>query len=122
VLSAAGADLHALSGRQQTARPLYQAVENDRIATSVTFDNEISENRTAIEIETEDRVGLLYSIAETLAALNVDISAAKIFTEKGAAMDTFYVSEASGGKILDAARQKKIQFALTAAIGALDAA
>jgi [protein-PII] uridylyltransferase len=122
VLSADGTDLHALIARQQTARPLYQAVENDRIATSVTFDNEISENRTAIEIETEDRVGLLYAIAETLAALNVDISAAKIFTEKGAAMDTFYVSETNGGKILDPARQKKVQLALTAAIGALGAA
>ncbi|MFM2081410.1 MAG: hypothetical protein RL380_101, partial [Verrucomicrobiota bacterium] len=46
----------------------------------------------------------------------------KIFTEKGAAMDTFYVSETSGGKILDPARQKKVQLALTAAIGALGAA
>ncbi|MFM2082887.1 MAG: hypothetical protein RL380_1578 [Verrucomicrobiota bacterium] len=122
VLSADGVDLHALIGRQQTTRPLYQPVENDRITTSVTFDNEISEDRTTIEVETEDRVGLLYAIAETLSALRVDISAAKIFTEKGAALDTFYVSEVGGGKILDATRQKKIQLSLAAAIGALDAA
>ena len=121
VLSANGVDLHALIGRQPLVRPLYQAVENERIVTSVTFDNEISENRTAIEIETEDRVGLLYAIAETMAALRVDISAAKIFTEKGAAMDTFYVSELDGGKILNASRQKNIKLSLAAAIGALDA-
>lgn len=122
VLVGGGVDLHALIRKQQTARPLYQANEGERIETHLAFDNEISENRTAIELETEDRVGLLYTISQVLAAEAVDISAAKIFTEKGAAMDTFYVGELNGSKVSDPARQRVIEFALRTAIAALDAA
>ncbi len=120
VLAGDGEDLHALIQRQAIARPLYQANEGERIQTRIVFDNEISENRTAVELETEDRVGLLFTIVETLATLALDISAAKIFTEKGAAMDTFYVSELDGRKIADAGRQKNIERALLAAIAKLD--
>ena len=41
-------------------RPLYQAYTGERIPTQVRFDNESSDTRTLIEIETEDRLGLLY--------------------------------------------------------------
>ncbi|MCX6894298.1 MAG: [protein-PII] uridylyltransferase, partial [Verrucomicrobia bacterium] len=51
VLGDGKVDLHALIKRQHTARPLYQANEGERIETHIAFDNEISENRTAIEIE-----------------------------------------------------------------------
>ena len=115
-------DLHALIKKLPITRPLYQANEGERLETHLAFDNEISENRTALEIETEDRVGLLYIIAQTLAAEAVDISAAKIFTEKGAAMDTFYVGELDGRKITDPGRQRAIEFALRTAIAHLDAA
>jgi [protein-PII] uridylyltransferase len=114
--------LQALISRQKPARPIYQAHENEHIETSLHFDNEISENRTALEIETEDRVGLLHVIALALAALRVDISAAKIFTEKGAALDTFYIREIGGAKILDGGRQAEIERAVRAGIKSLDRA
>ena len=122
VLAGEAVDLPGLIKQQRTARPLYQANEGERIETGLVFDNEISENRTAIEIKTEDRVGLLFTIAQTFAALAVDISAAKIFTEKGAAMDTFYVRELDGRKITEPARQHALERALRAAITCLDAA
>jgi len=115
-------DLQSLIARLKPTRPIYQAHENEHIETSLHFDNEISENRTALEIETEDRVGLLHVIALTLAELSVDISAAKIFTEKGAALDTFYIREMDGAKILDSSRQKDIERAVRAAIKSLDRA
>src|SRR4029077_14673279 len=52
-------DFHALIVRQRKTRPLYQAYAGERIPTQVRFDNEASEERTIIEIETEDRIGLL---------------------------------------------------------------
>ena len=95
-------DFPALIGRQKITRPLYQAYTGEQIPTQIRLDNDASETRTVIEIETEDRIGLLYTISQTLTELALDISAAKICTERGAAMDSFYVRELSGGKVLDA--------------------
>ena len=121
-LTGQGADLPSHIARQQITRPLYQAYFGERIPTHIHFDNDASELRTLIEIETEDRIGLLYAIAQTLTELHLDISAARICTEKGAAMDSFYVQEIGGRKILAPDRQKAIERRLRHAIHALDVA
>jgi [protein-PII] uridylyltransferase len=110
VLTGGDVDLDALIARQRAAaaRTSWQSYEGDRIPTQIFFDNEASENRTAMEVETEDRLGLLYAISKSVAELGLNISAAKIVTEKGAAIDTFYLSEPDGQKILDPARQSFI--------------
>ena len=79
------------------------------------------ESRTLIEIETEDRLGLLFVISQTFAELALDISAARIVTERGAAVDSFYVRELDGGKINLPLRQAKVESVLRAAIGQLEA-
>ena len=115
-------DFPALIARQKIVRPLYQAYTGEHIPIRVEFDNEASEARTLIEVETEDRIGLLYTIARTLTELDLDISAAKICTEKGAAIDSFYVRELDGGKILSPERHRAIERRLRQAIGSLDVA
>lgn len=122
LLTGQDVDLRALIARQQTLRPLYQAYTGERIPTQIRFDNELSDTRTVIEIETEDRIGLLYALAQTLTALRLDISTARICTERGAAMDSFYVQEFGGGKVTTPERQRQIESALRQAIEALDAA
>ena len=114
-------DFHQLLKRQKITRPLYQAYSGEQIPTRIHFDNEASEARTLIEIETEDRIGLLYTISQTLTELAVDISAAKICTEKGAAIDSFYVREIGGARILEPERQHAIERKLRHAIHSLDA-
>jgi [protein-PII] uridylyltransferase len=121
LLAGGAADLHALIARRQIIRPLYQAYVGERLPTQIHFDNDASEMRTLVEIETEDRIGLLYAIAQTLTELQLDISAARICTEKGAAVDSFYVHEIGGGKILSPERQKSIERRLRQAISELDA-
>ena len=106
--------------RQKITRPAYQVYIGERIPTQIRFDNDASETRTVIEIETEDRVGLLYAISETLTGMELDISAAKISTERGAAIDSFYVREVDGGKILADERRRNIERKLRDAISALD--
>ena len=59
--------------------------------------------------------------SQTLSELELDISAARISTEKGAAIDTFYLSELGGGKILVPERQCTIERKLRHAIHSLDA-
>ena len=94
----------------------------DPIPTVIRFDNESGGRRTVLEIEAEDRIGFLYTIAQVLSELDVDISVAKICTERGAAMDTFYIAERDGSRIEASARLGEIQERLHAAIDSLHCA
>jgi [protein-PII] uridylyltransferase len=109
-------DFHALIARNKISRPLYQAYIGERIPTRIHFDNDSSETRTLIEIETEDRIGLLYTISEVLAELELDISAARISTERGAAIDSFYVRELDESKVVAPERQSAIEHRLRRAL------
>ena len=120
VLTDKTVDLPALIARQVVERPAYQAYAGERIATQISFDNETSETRTLIEIETEDRLGLLYVISQAFAELSVDISGARIVTERGAAIDSFYVRELDGTKVILPERQVDIENRLRDAISRLD--
>ena len=71
--------------------------------------------RTLIEVRTDDEPGVLYCIASTLAALGLDISFAKVATEKSQALDVFY-AEGIDGEPLPESRQEEVRAAL---IGAL---
>jgi len=116
VLSGDIIDLPALIARQITNRPVYEAYAGERMPTEIYFDNNASDSRTLIEIETEDQLGLLYAISQTFAGLSVDIAGARIVTERGAAVDSFYVRELDGGKITSPERQKHIEEKLRSAI------
>jgi len=121
VLNDETVDLSALIARQVVARPVYQAYAGERMATQVYFDNDASDTRTLIEIETEDRLGLLYAISQAFAELRLDISGARIVTERGAAIDSFYVRELDGSKVVVPERQVAIENRLREAIRRLDA-
>jgi [protein-PII] uridylyltransferase len=116
VLTDETVDLPALIKRQITRQPVYQAYTGEHIQTQIHFDNEMSETRTLIEVEAEDHLGLLYMISQTLSKLAVDIIGARIVTERGAAIDSFYVCELSGGKIDSPERQSVIERRLREAI------
>ncbi len=120
VLTGETVDFPALIARQTSARSSYSAYFGERLDTQIYFDNEASEERTLIEIETEDRLGLLYTISQTFTELHLDIAAARIVTERGAAIDSFYVSAVGGGKIVSAARLKEVSARLREAIGKLE--
>jgi [protein-PII] uridylyltransferase len=116
VLMNEGVDLGALIAKQTRARTLYQAYTGEQIPMQIVLDNNASETRSLVEIEVEDQIGLLYTISQTLAELNLNISAAKICTEKGAAIDSFYVIEAAGGKIELPGRWEAIESGLRKAL------
>jgi [protein-PII] uridylyltransferase len=122
VLAGEKIDLSALIARQIVRQPLHQAYAGERMATEIRFDNEESETRTLIEIETEDHLGLLYVISQTFSEMALDIVSARIVTECGAAIDSFYVRELDGGKITSPERQKFIENKLRQAISRLAAA
>lgn len=94
--------------------------EEERFATEINFDNEASSDYTVIDVETEDRVGLLFVISDALADHGVSIRLAKISTGKGLATDSFYVEFVEGGKILDETLQVEIRKSLFESIKLLD--
>jgi [protein-PII] uridylyltransferase len=115
-------DLPALIARRITVRPAYQAYVGEHMPTQIHFDNEVFDSRTLIEIQTEDRLGLLYAISQTFTELSLDISGARIVTERGAAIDSFYLSELDGGKVESPERRKLIERGLRQAIQRLGTA
>jgi [protein-PII] uridylyltransferase len=82
----------------------------------VGFDNESSPDHTLMHLRAPDYLGLLYDVAATLAAHRIAINTARITTEKGAALDTFYLTTADGKKIEDRARLRRLQKAVIAAL------
>ena len=62
-----------------------------------------------LEIQAQDRIGLLYDIFTIIGELHVEIVHARISTQQGAAIDSFYlVEEASGEKIEDPGNLKQL--------------
>lgn len=60
---------------------------------SVRFDNEASAAATVVDVRAQDRPGLAFAIADTLARLGLNITFAKIATDRALALDVFYVTD-----------------------------
>jgi len=87
-----------------------------RHPTTISFDNEGSDIYTIIEVDTRDRTGLLYDLARTLAASNIYISSAQIATYGAQAVDTFYVKDMFGLKIMGKSKLDALERKLKDAI------
>jgi [protein-PII] uridylyltransferase len=87
-----------------------------RVPTSISFDNNGSEIYTIIEVDTRDRLGLLYDLTKTLAAANVNISSAVIATYGEQAVDTFYVKDMFGLKFHSKSKQQSLEAKLRSSI------
>ncbi len=84
--------------------------------TRIAIDNKAHPTYSLIEIETPDRLGLLYDILSCLDREGVSIELSRVSTQAGAAIDTFYVVDRStNSKITDSHRiaglQKHLQSA-----------
>lgn len=84
---------------------------------AVRFDSEASPVCTVIEVRAEDQPGLAYKISSTLAQRRLNITFAKIATEKNQALDVFYVTDPSGEKLLPD-RMLDVETSLLEALGA----
>jgi [protein-PII] uridylyltransferase len=82
-----------------------------KVETNLRYDDESSPNSTLLEITTQDRPGLLYTISSTLAAESCSIEIALIDTEGAMAHDVFYLT--SKGAKLTRDHQRSVQWALT---------
>jgi [protein-PII] uridylyltransferase len=99
--------------RRQSRHRLAQELE---FPIRIAMDNKAHPNYTLIQIQTPDRLGLLYDLLSCLDREGVSIALSRISTQDGAAIDTFYVVDRfNRSKITDsnriAALQKRLQVA-----------
>lgn len=75
----------------------------------IVVDNAASRRHTVLQVSGVDRPGLLYDMTNALSNLYLNIASAHVATFGEKAVDTFYVSDLTGGKITDPSRQALIR-------------
>jgi [protein-PII] uridylyltransferase len=96
------------------------------VETKVRIDDVSSAEMTILDLITQDRPGLLHTIADALHRAGVSIEVARIATEGNRATDAFYLRDLTGarsparpGKISDPARRSEVVAAVHSAIVSL---
>jgi [protein-PII] uridylyltransferase len=84
--------------------------------TRIRFNNTSNRHNTVLEVEAEDRPGLLHDISSELTNRGCNIEVAMIATQGKKAVDVFYVT--FGGSKLDEEQQQLLQNALLNRIAA----
>jgi len=98
---------------------LYQRAKPKVPATKVNVDNDSSRTFTVVEVFTEDKPGVLYTITHTLAEQGLDIHRSRVGVAADRVADIFYVRDtASGEKVEDDQRIEAISAALKLALKA----
>ncbi len=73
----------------------------DTFPSRVLIANNMNPSYTVLEIQVLDRLGLLYDVFRAIAQHDVQVVHSRIATEKGAAIDSFYLTDSKGKKLKD---------------------
>jgi [protein-PII] uridylyltransferase len=84
---------------KRVVKPRFPVYDPSEMPTKVSVDLRASRTHALLDVQTADYPGLLYRIACAIADANLNLSSARITTEKGAALDTFYLTDRNGKKI-----------------------
>ena len=91
---------HLMERIAEVGPTLWQkSVGEAEFPASLRVDQASEPGRTLLHVEAPDRVGLLHSLTRVIADEGMQISGARITTEKGAALDTFVMEDRTGGAI-----------------------
>lgn len=92
------------------------ARENSHVVPPwVLWDDAASQHSSVVEVRTHDSVGLLYRLTHALAEMELDVRSARMSTLGAEVVDAFYIVDADGRPIEDAARRAAIEQALLTA-------
>ncbi|MEO8207063.1 MAG: [protein-PII] uridylyltransferase, partial [Chthoniobacterales bacterium] len=101
-------DFRPLLPKPRLVKP-YRLSEEVEIPIRIVIENDIHPIYSLIDIQTADRLGLLYDLLRCLSDNGINIEFSRIVTERGVAVDTFYVTEKHGEKISDPAIINRLQ-------------
>ena len=82
----------------------------------VTFDNDLSDAATVVEVRAPDEIGVLYRITHAITDLDLDIRSAKVQTFDLDVLDAFYVQDRDGHKITDADYLRELERSILATL------
>ncbi len=103
-------DFPALIEKQEAPSITQAEPPNFDIPQRVYLSNEVDEQATVLEIQAQDRIGLLYDIFTILGNLEAQVLNARISTQAGAAIDRFAIVDSSSEKkIVDPDRLETIE-------------
>ena len=80
--------------------------------------HELSMQRTIVEVQARDQIGLLYRLAKAISDHGFDITFARIGTERGVAIDTFYIEGANHEPVISPERLEALRSSLNEVIAA----
>ncbi len=99
-----------------TAQPSAGEMIHASFPPTVDVYHELSMQRTIVEVQARDEIGLLFRLAKTISDHGFDITFARIGTERGFAIDTFYIENASPDATDDEPRLHTLRDALSTII------
>ncbi len=110
-------DFETLIGSEESPSPFREKLEIE-IPQRVFVSNTLSPEYTVMELQAQDRIGLLYDVFTVLGNLDVEVVHARISTQAGAAIDRFYLIDSNSEKrILEKDRLKAIERETTRVLG-----
>jgi [protein-PII] uridylyltransferase len=83
---------------------------------AVLIDTALSPKATVVEVHAQDAVGVLYRITRAIAELDLDIRSAKVQTLGDDVVDSFYVTDRLGGKVVDTSHLAELERAILHAL------
>jgi [protein-PII] uridylyltransferase len=109
----------ALEARLRERAHVYASSTRGAVAPkppAVTFDNELSDAATVVEVRAPDEIGVLYRITRAIADLDLDIHSAKVQTVDSDVVDAFYVQDRDGRKITEPDYLRELERSILAAL------
>ena len=86
----------------------YRLSQDFDLPTRITIENSSHPIYTLLDIQTPDRLGLLYDLLRAMGSAGLIIELSRITTEMDVAMDSFYIHSKDGQKISDPAAIKRL--------------
>jgi len=90
----------------------YRLSQEFDLPTRITIDNDSHPSYTLVDIQTPDRLGLLYDLLRAMGEADACIEISRITTEMDVAMDSFYIYNKEGGKFSSPQAVKRLQILL----------
>jgi [protein-PII] uridylyltransferase len=94
---------------KETRLRSYRLSQEFDLPTRITIENSSHPIYTLLDIQTPDRLGLLYDLLRAMGSAGLIIELSRITTEMDVAMDSFYIHNKDGGKVIEPAAIKRLQ-------------